>query len=262
MSELKPMDESLAEAIQCDDVAFIRARAERGEPLDGVYRKKWGPMVMAARHGVARVGAELLRLGASVNEPGPAGNLPIHFCADDEEPAMMALLLAAGADPNAVNDFGQTPLMRAAGSRSLQTAKLLLDAGALVNARDQSGDSALLSVCRSLGSKDAKGMVDLLLAASADPNVIDADGDSALIYALQETSDDMALALLKAGANPTLGWELGRSALSRARGILSDEVGAGDARAYAAASAVAGWETSELGRAARPANASARSLRV
>lgn len=267
MSDLKEMDERLIKAIHCDNVAFfraIKAWPQSAEPFGGVFRRKWGPMVMAARYGAVRVGAELLRLGVSVNEQGAAGgDFPIHFCADAEQPAMMAFLLAAGADPNAVNHFGQTPLMRAAGAGALSVAKLLIAAGARVNARDSRGETPLMSVCEREGSDSTQRLVEFLLEKGANPNELDDLGQTPLFYALRGDTDLAALALLRAGADPTRQQESAApSAMRRALKILSDTGSAADVPGCAAARAVAGWETSQLGKATGPGNASARSLRL
>lgn len=222
------LDSEIVEAIQCDDVAGLRRLLAAGRSLSGRHRRKWGPMAMAARHGCARMGAELLRQGALINEPGPAGNLPIHFCADDEEPQMMSFLLANGADPNAKNDSLGAPLARASESNSLKVAALLL-------------------------------------AAGADPNAFDLMGDSALSRALYQPNDAMAQLLLGAGADPTLSAPEAPSAAESARALLSPAHLYGERLSkeeLAAARAVVAWEREQLERAAQAGEAPSRSLRV
>lgn len=222
------MDPAVAEAIECDDVAGLRRIVAAGGSLRGAHRKKWPAMAYAARCGVARVARELLRLGLSVHEPGAAGNAPIQFCVDEDDPDLLRVLLDAGADPNSLNHSKSAPLMRACGMGHERAALMLLEAG-------------------------------------ADPNAFDKLGESPLICAMQSGSPALVAALIERGAEPTRAGPRGRSAADWARSTLSPASPlqpALEAREREAAEMVAGWEERELDQAAKAAGGSAACPRL
>jgi ankyrin repeat protein len=98
-------------------------------------------------------------------------------------------LLQQGADPNALDRA--TPIMGAAassvsGEPNLAVMRALLAAGANVNARGLYGGTALILAAR-LCKPDA---VRLLLDNGADPNLVDDEKVSPLVYSLQPFRND------------------------------------------------------------------------
>ena len=155
---------------------------------------------------------------------------------DRHELPRLAKLLADGADPNAANPIhpgwgplklavdeltqahqqsfccrmgvwlsrfraGSTPLIVAAQYRLLEAARLLLAAGANSNARDDEGDSPL----RLSAERSDHGMAALLLTCGATETVNEAggiSGMSALGWAVYKLDLPMVDLLLRAGADP------------------------------------------------------------
>lgn len=230
-SWMRPQDEMeplVAEAIECDDVAGLRALVAAGVSLRGLHRKKWGAMAFASRCGVWRMTQELLRLGLSAHEPGAAGNAPIQFCVDEDNPMLLRVLLEAGADPNSLNHSKSSPLMRACGMGNERVALMLLEAG-------------------------------------ADPNAFDKQGECPLICAMQSGSPALVEALLGRGAEPTRASPRGGSAADWARASLnpaSPHQPALDSGEREAALRVAGWEAQALDQAAEAAGRSAAAPRL
>ena len=142
------------------------------------------------------------------------------------------LLLEKGADINIADKTGITALMRASYVGDVENVKKFLELGVDVNAKDTKGDTALVWACigmDSVGEDDEKNknqivemlltagadhkgealiaamenfplIVQTLLAAGADVNVKDKDGNTALKLA-QEAGNEQIIELLKqAGA--------------------------------------------------------------
>lgn len=124
----------------------------------------------------------------------------------------VAALLDAGADVNLNTNqcntefnsgssillgfWGGPPLAIAAGQGRLETTRLLLKRGAKVNARDANGATALFYAVRSQNSD----IVTLLLASGADPNIATNSKGTPLEKAVIYRETDAVRALLEAGA--------------------------------------------------------------
>jgi ankyrin repeat protein len=136
----------------------------------------------------------LLDHGADPNRATRAGVTPILFTRDA---AVVSLLVARGADVRARSKVGETALMDVAARGDLAAAKLLLGRGADVNAVDHRGYTALVLAAHFDG--DAVGLVQLLLAAGADPHAI-AEGQTALSLAERRGETEVTEVLRAAAA--------------------------------------------------------------
>lgn len=76
--------------------------------------------------------AKLLRAkGASINQPGELGAMPLHQCVGyKDSPEISRWLISQGADVNVRDSLGNTPLHRAAMYGRVETVRLLVRAGA------------------------------------------------------------------------------------------------------------------------------------
>ena len=122
-------------------------------------------------------------------------------------------LLARGANPNARERLGQTALMWAAAEGHTDVVRLLMDAKADMNARLDSGFTAFFFAVRE-GRLDT---VRAFLAAGADVNAMrlrssggrgprraGVRGMSPLLLAVENAHFELAIALVDAGADPTM----------------------------------------------------------
>lgn len=155
----------------------------------------------AAYRGHAEVVAALLAAGAEVDGPDPYGGTPLMKAARYGHAETARVLLAGGADPNAAHIHGDRALVNAAIARSPETVDALLRAGAEVDV--QVGSLKWSPLGRAALYGDA-ATVGLLLAAGADPDVLNADGLSPLLLAAQQGHEAAVRVLLDGGADPDL----------------------------------------------------------
>ncbi len=213
----------------------------RGQPLSKFLAKITAPAAAGVRAKKRSNGKDLLDALAKndfraakalvATDPSAAtqavdrsGFTPLHYAAARGNFAdVLRAMTAGGADPNVAMHremkvpkslsetldartipAGTTALRLACESRAaiaemMDTTKALLAAGADPNRADANGNVPLLTVARSLNKKMVS-LAQTLLAAKADPNAENAAGDTPLIVALLD--DDMSRALLSAGAEP------------------------------------------------------------
>ncbi|OWK40923.1 hypothetical protein FRUB_04815 [Fimbriiglobus ruber] len=88
------------------------------------------------------------------------------------------LLLAAGADPNVTDDEGDSPLRLSVEKKDHRMAALLLLCGADKAIHDSGGMSGMSALGRAAWNLDIP-MIELLLAAGADPDSPDVDRQTA-----------------------------------------------------------------------------------
>lgn len=102
-----------------------------------------------------------------------------------DEPGVVEALLQGGADPNALDDRspscwrGWTPLTIASEQGNQQIAKTLLAAGADVNARNSNGETALMLAAEA----GAIAVAQELIGAGADASARNAEGVTAMEFA-------------------------------------------------------------------------------
>lgn len=162
----------------------------------------------------------LLAAGAHVNEVDETGRTALMHLAEGYRTGMTELvqtLIDAGANVKTANNDGQTPLMLAAKANAIDTVKVLLQKGAgdSVNAKDQKGATALLVAVAGYGN-DAANMTRVLLAAGANVNDVNEDGQTPLIVAALKNSGPVLSLLLAAHAEINTQDKSGQTALMHA----------------------------------------------
>jgi ankyrin repeat protein len=134
----------LADAAERSDTAAIRASladmadVNASQP-DGMTALHW-----AAYHDDAEMVKLLLAAGADVKTANRYGVAPLSLACTNGNAKIVEALLAAGADPNTKLPGGETALMTAARTGRLAPVKALLARGADVNARERKGQTALM----------------------------------------------------------------------------------------------------------------------
>jgi ankyrin repeat protein len=173
----------------------------------------WTPLMYAARENALDAGKALIELGASLDLVDPDGASALVIAIINAHYEFAAMLLDAGADPNVVEETGMGPLYAAVDMHrlavghgrpnprpvglldSVDIARMLLEHGADPNAElrqpimqrhHTAGDAALgegaTPFLRAAKSGDIE-MMQLLLAAGADPMHAMPNGSTALMFA-------------------------------------------------------------------------------
>jgi len=174
----------------------------------------------------------LLKAGAYADEANSDGETPLMLAAHTGVVPIAKLLVSYGANVNARERWrGQTALMWAAAQNHPEMAQFLLHHGARVNIREDYNDwldkatqitsepraqyrpegglTALLYATRA----GCFGCVKALLKAGADVNKPTPDGITPLMSAIDNYHYQLAIYLLKHGANPNVWDWYGRTAL-------------------------------------------------
>lgn len=187
-------------------------------------RSQQGTWVAAAQDGDVATVARLIEQGTEVNQRSTyVGWTALHAAASEGRLAVAKLLLEHGATVDILDERGYTPLHTTARSsvghgasektapQRAEVAALLLEHGAAVNARTPHGDTALSNAVL----RNNVGLVKVLLAHKADPNIANAQGMTALHTAAFNGPDrsEIARLLLEHGADPSIRDAQGRTAL-------------------------------------------------
>ena len=240
----------LYNAVFVDNVEQVEAAIKAGADFNIVYSNGQTPLMMAAVLGSVPVVKLLLERGAKTTILSADGVTALQqaFFAENEgvvrafvehggdvdrldpelgtnplveainwgELPIIQMLLEMGANVNAVDGMGVNPLRSAAMWGRKDVMEVLLSRGALTNERGDDQETALMIVILSRGSpQDIMEMFNLLLAHSANVNLQDKHGYTALMYVVTERQEHVEFAgrLIQAGANIHLTDTYGYTAL-------------------------------------------------
>jgi ankyrin repeat protein len=128
----------------------------------------------------------------------PAGETPLMFAAERGDLAIVRLLISLGADVNETNKFRQPPLLYAVRKNHVSTVNLLLRNGAEPNLIMVDGDFILREAATS--SVDLR-IFRALIKYGADPCMANKMSSTALHIAAFQGRADAARILVRAGAN-------------------------------------------------------------
>ncbi len=200
----------LVAAIVPGNVDTVRYLLEKGADCHARDTDGENALVRAAGFGDAETLALLVGRGTDPKQVGSSGFTALMDAAIFEDSQRIRILLAAGSNPNALNISGGmvkngplalrhlSALMLAAPFSDEQTISILLKAGAHVNEKDIRGMTPLmLSIATDHARPDT---VRQLIAAHADVQVNDNNGDSALDWARKFGNPEIISMLIAAGA--------------------------------------------------------------
>jgi ankyrin repeat protein len=190
---------SLVTAAKQGDRAAVQSLLNGPAKQDASKADGTAALVWAATRNDPEMVDLLLRAGANVKTANEFGATAIYAASEHSDPALAVKLLAAGADPNIALPSGETPLMVAAARGNLGTVKALLAAKANANAQENNGGHTALMYAISQHQADT---VDALIKGGADVSLGSTTGFTPLMFAAQQDDVDSARLLIKAGAKP------------------------------------------------------------
>ncbi|MDI3324304.1 CHAT domain-containing protein [Pontibacterium granulatum] len=176
----------LTDYINASDLAGVEAQLQKS-PTALNQRDDHGttPLIYAIHNRNKAMVELLVRQGADINLSSLEHGTPLQFSFMSNQPQLAAWLIGQGADVNAVAANGWTILQAITQEEVYNSAadnlQLLLDKGLALNTRDES-ENTLLHYAVGL---DSRALVERLLAKDADPLTVNADGSSALDWALE-----------------------------------------------------------------------------
>jgi len=178
----------------------VKLLLDRGADVNRATGSGFTPLMAAVAGGDPEVITLLLDQRPDVKAATRVGWTALHGAASNRDVSALKRLLDLGADANPRKNFqGRTPLMWAALAGDRATVQLLLDRGAEVNAKEElNGLTALLMAAGGEGGH--ADVVGTLLAKGADPTATDAEGNTALAWALRQGATPVARLLEKRGA--------------------------------------------------------------
>lgn len=191
------------DSLLLDEKLQSQERLERLKSLMAAHPEflKWRdtsgctPLHQAVRSNQPEVVKWLLSSGAELDAVDHHRETPLHTaCLPRISKEIASLLIEGGADTAARNRNGETPLHHATFFGKLDHMTLLLEAGADPNIR---GREMLLVA-------ENPNTIALLLKWGADPNVVDDEGKTPLVHALEKNNFEITALLLKNAADPGL----------------------------------------------------------
>ena len=216
-------------AVRNNDLTQIDRLIRAGADVKAANRYGITPIYLACQNGSAAAVARLLKAGVSANATANYGETALMTCARTGNVDAAKVLIEAGASVDAIESWhGETALMWAAAERHPEMIEALIKAGADVNARStvvqwerqrtfEPRDKWLppggLTPLHFAAREGCVACVTTLLDHGADINVIDPQGNSALLLALINGHYDAAGTLIDRGIDLTLADDTGQTAL-------------------------------------------------
>jgi len=222
-------------AVRSNDQDMARLLIEAGANPKFANRYGITPLSLAAVNGSAPMIELLLKSGADPNAALPEGETVLMTASRTGDPAAIKMLLSHDAKVNVKeNTMGETALMWAAAENHPEAVKALLEAGADINARStvltlapfkwvtsgmvsttlpRGGWTPLMYAARQNATEAARVLADGVSGTTADINLTDPDGTTALVFAIINAHFDLAAMLLDKGADPNVADETGMAAL-------------------------------------------------
>ncbi len=217
-------------AIENDDLNQVKEFIDSGVDVNTPDADGDTPLTMASIFCNYNIVKLLLEAGADPNIPNSKGDTPLitttysdfrdNYTSDDILKIVQALL-AAGADPNHKGEGGNTALIRE-NTYSPKIIEALLAAGADPTIQNDDGKNVLMVIAEKTTeeegdddeyNKNNRDCLQLILTTGIDTNVQDTKGNTALMFASENSSLTFVKMLLEAGADVNKKNNEGKTAL-------------------------------------------------
>ena len=199
----------LLEAVCSDDVQRVEQLLTQGAAINERNLYQVTPLSLACEYGHADVALRLIKANAEIDSPRLGKETSLMLAARNGDADIVKALLEAGAEVDHRDNKGQTALMWAAAAGNLDAVDLLINAGADVDYHlDWAGFSAFHFAAREGRTEVVKRFLDGGFDVNA---VIYPKGGggrnpryemSALLFAMESAHFELAIELIKAGADP------------------------------------------------------------
>ncbi|PSN51182.1 hypothetical protein C0J52_06044 [Blattella germanica] len=156
------------------------------------------PLLKAIKRRNEEIAIKLIQRGANPNAKDKYGNTPMHYAAEKELTNVVECLLELKCDIDCTNKNGETPLLKAIKRRNEEMSIKLLNHGANPNAKDENGNSLMHFAVKF----NLVITVDLLLRLKCDFDGFNKKGKTPLLEAVMGGNQQLAIKLLRHGANP------------------------------------------------------------
>ncbi|HKY03303.1 MAG TPA: ankyrin repeat domain-containing protein, partial [Blastocatellia bacterium] len=186
----------------------VLALLDKGADVNAKTALGSTPLMSAAFDGGVDVAQLLIDRGADISVEDSRGDTALIAAALHGHKRIVQALVAKGAEVDQRNIYGETALICAALAGYPDIVEFLASKGADINARDYGGRTALM------WARDDAETVQALIRNGADYRLVDNEGKTAIILAIEGWSDKKAQALADAGAGPE-SIELAKAALKQ-----------------------------------------------
>ena len=200
-----------------DDIETARLLVDAGADVTVANRYGVAPLSLAAGNGNGALVRLLLDAGADADASLRGGETVLMTAARTGSLEAVNALLASGADPNARERRDQTALMWAASEGHSAVASTLLDAGADIHAVLESGFTPMFFAVREGRTDVVRTFLEAGVNVNAVPKRVNerpdrfinndsyrpvGDGMSLLLLAVRNGHFELAIELVKSGADP------------------------------------------------------------
>lgn len=167
----------LTDAVADGDLARVRRALANDADIEIRNRRGQTPLVVATKAERTRIARALLEAGADPNAKDDIQDSAFLYAGAEGLNEILAATLEHGADVRSTNRFDGTALIPASEHGHVETVRMLLAAGVPVDHVNGLGWTALHeAIVLGNGSDRHVTVVELLLAAGADPSIPDGDG--------------------------------------------------------------------------------------
>jgi len=191
---------AMLEAAARGDVEALKGLIAAGASLESANAAGETPLLLAVKNNHLPAAAFLIDAGSNINAQATNKDSPWLLAGALGRTEMLRLMIPKGPDFTLRNRFGGNALIPACERAHVETVKLLLTTKIDVNHVNNLGWTCLLEIVI-LGDGGARHVevAKLVLAAGADPNIVDKDGVSPLGHARGKRQTEIAQLIEAAG---------------------------------------------------------------